>query len=210
MSRSIALGLALLFGLAAPAGAQMELAVSPIGGVYLPSADVLNRVPTEGGQVVAFNISHDPHVLFGGRLSFRFSRLGVEAEAAYTPSDLDIIEDREVIDDASVFLGSVNLIFVLFEAPFSPFSVHATGGVGLVNHGGDLFEFFEDTTDPAGSFGLGIRFGLGPLAQIRVDVRDYIYSFEPSIRNVDADLGSQLQNDVLATVGLEFTFSPTP
>lgn len=209
MSRAIALAFGLTFVLTSPAAGQFEISISPVGGAYLPTADVLNQLPVDD-QLLPVNISQKVSFLVGGRLGLRFSRLGVEAEALYSPSNLDITNEPTPVDDASVFLGSVNLIVVLFEAPFSPFSVHATGGVGLAHHGGDLMEFFEDTTDPAGTLGLGIRFGLSPLAHLRFDVRDYIYSFEPTVERFRVDLGSELQNDIIATVALEFGFSPTP
>ena len=76
----------------------------------------------------------------------------------------------------------------------------------FVSRGGDFSDIFEGTTDIAGTLGFGLRFGLGRATQLRFDVRDYISSFAPTRSAEEFD--SRLQNDVIATIGLEFVLRP--
>lgn len=211
LGRSLALAIACVAAAALPLPGQVTIAISPMAGGYVPLSDAFEGVFV-GGRVLT-ELSQDPAFLLGGRVSVRAAKLGVEAEAGYVFSSMDlppILTEAGISDDAKVFLGSLNVVYTVFEAPFSPVSFWVSGGVGLVTRGGDFFEAWEDKSDPAGALGFGLRFGLGPLAALRVDLRDYIYSFRPSRGGGDGDLESKLQNDVIATVGLEFSFSPTP
>ncbi len=77
-----------------------------------------------------------------------------------------------------------------------------------MSRGGEYLENnIEGTTDVAGAVGAGLRFGLGPLAHVRFDIRDYISSFKPTNR-AGEELDAKLQNDIIATLGLEFAFTP--
>jgi hypothetical protein len=105
-----------------------------------------------------------------------------------------------------VFVGSVNALYVIFQAPFSPLRIYVSGGGGLVSRSGDFFDIFQGTTDVAGSLGIGLRYGMGRSTQLRFDVRDYISSFAPTRR--DEEFDSKLQNDVIATISLEFLLRP--
>ena len=69
-----------------------------------------------------------------------------------------------------------------------------------------ILDNVEGTTDVAGTLGVGLRFGLGRATQLRFDVRDYISSFAPTRR--DEGFDSKLQNDLIATIGLEFVLRP--
>lgn len=203
--RSFVLATGLIAVIGSPAAAQVRIGLSAFAGGFLPTGDV----PVPG--VSPIDLSQDVGPVFGGRLTVMFSRLGLEAEAGYALSGVDeFMAQREDLPiDAGIFLGSLNLVFVVYEAPLSPLSVYINGGAGIVSRGGDYFNFFDDTADPAGSVGIGLRFGLSPLVGLRFDLRDYISSFQP------AGFGgnrkeSKVQNDLIATLGLEFSFSPAP
>ena len=163
-------------------------------------ADVLTR----GGSNF-FDLEQQASLAIGGRLSVWFSRLVVEAEGVYAFSNIDLPVSDE--GSANVYMGSLNVLYMIFQAPFSPLSIHVSGGGGLVSHSGLFYTNIQEKTDPAGVVGLGARFGLGPVANVRFDIRDYIYSFQP---DAGGDRGSKLQNDILVTAAVEFTFSPRP
>lgn len=209
MLRKMTLVAGLISALAVPAHAQVTMGLSAYSGGYLPVSDLFDQ--TRLGTLPILNLGQEPAVLVGGRLTVWLSRLAVEAEVAYALSKLDmpdLAKEYGVEDKAGVFLGSLNVLYVFFQAPFSPLSLYVSGGAGLVSRGGDyLKNNFEGTSDVAGAFGAGLRFGLGPLAHVRFDIRDYISSFKPTNRQGE-ELDAKLQNDIVATLGLEFAFSP--
>lgn len=208
MLRSIAVASGLLAVLAGPlagplAAQDMEFAVSAFGGAYIPTGEIADVV-TRGGSNF-FDLEQKTSIALGGRASVWFSRLGVEAEGVYAFSNVDLPVSDE--GAANVYMGSLNVLYTIFQAPFSPLSIHASAGGGLVSHSGLFYTNIQAKTDPAGVVGLGARFGVGPLANVRFDLRDYIYSFEP---DAGGNAGSKLQNDILVTASVEFTFSPKP
>ncbi len=207
MLRRLSLAAALIGALAAPLHAQVNVGLSGFVGGYLPMGDLFDELRL-AGRLIA-NVGHDPGPLLGGRLSVSLSRFAVEAEAGYAFSDVDLpsaVVNLGLDNGASVFLGSLNVHYEIFQAPFSPLSIYVSGGGGVVSHSGDFFDMFDGTTDVAGILGVGLRYGLGRAMQLRFDVRDYISSFAPS-RGTEA-FDSELQNDIVATVGLQFAFAP--
>ena len=209
MIRSFVLTAGLAFVLVAPLQGQVSVTISPMAGVYLPVSNVLENIILGGRRIP--NVKQDPGFLVGGRLGVRVAMIGVEAEAGYALSKVNIpqvIQDSGVSDDANVFLGSLNLTWDFFQAPFTPLALYVSAGGGITARSGEFWDRFGDTTSITGAVGLGLRLGLGPLARLRIDFRDYIYNFEPSRGGEQLD--GLLQNDLIATIGLDFTFSPTP
>lgn len=208
MLRKLVMASSLLALSVTPAAAQLRVGLSALGGGYLPISDLFDNVIVGGRAVI--NLGQEPAPLFGGRVTLWMERFGFEAEVGYAPSDVDLPESlqaQDATDDAYVFLGSVNVLYVVFQAPFSPLSVHVSAGGGIVGRGGAFFDGFEDTTDFAGAAGAGLRFALGRVTRLRFDVRDYISSFAPTRAR---EFESNLQNDLIATVALELALSPGP
>lgn len=207
MFRRLMLTAALLTWLAAPLHGQVQVGLSAFAGGFLPVGELFDELRL-AGQLVA-NVSQDPGPGFGGRVTLWVSRFAIDAEAGYAFSNVDLpsaIVDLGLDNSASAFVGSVNVLYVIFQAPFSPLRIYVSGGGGLVSRSGDFFDIFEGTTDVAGTLGVGLRFGLGRSTQLRFDVRDYISSFAPTRR--DEEFDSKLQNDLIATIGLEFVLRP--
>ncbi len=210
MIRALAV-MALVGGLASPAEAQVQIGLSAFGGGFVPVGELFESVRI-GGQTgpIVLNVGQEPGAVIGGRVTLWLSRLGIDAEAAYAFASADLpqaLTDAGANDDAAVFLGSLNIVYVLVQAPFSPLSVHVSGGAGLISRTGDFFNSFESTTDVAGVLGLGIRYGLSRLAYVRFDLRDYLSSFAPTTRG-GFQFDSNFQNDLIGTLALEFVFSP--
>jgi hypothetical protein len=211
-----------LVALLAPSSlpAQVRVAVSGFGGIYLSTADLFDGVlPTELGSA-ALKFNQKTGFTVGGRLAvWPTSRIGIEAEGAYVGSDVEgnflvsvggNLVPRSGTEDANLFLGSINVIYAVIQPPLEPLSIYVSGGVGLVSRGGDGFRVFDDTSDIAGVAGLGLKYGVAAGTWIRIDLKDYISSFnEKKFSDIAVDGGgAELQNDLLITVSFEFSFTP--
>lgn len=210
MIRALAV-IALLGGLASPTEAQVHVGLSAFAGGFVPVGELFESVRI-GGQTgpIVINVGQEPGAVIGGRLTLWLSRLGIDAEAVYAFSNADLpqaLTDAGADDDAALFMGSLNLMYVLVQAPFSPLSIHISGGAGVIRRTGGFFDNFESTTDVAGVFGLGVRYGFSRLAYLRFDLRDYLSSFAPTTRT-DFQFDSKVQNDLIGTLALELVFTP--
>jgi hypothetical protein len=218
MLRYRALVLALLLALlpsSLRAQQPVTFTVSGFGGVLIPTADLYDEVFPDG----AVNFSHKASFAIGGRFGiWATSRIGIEAEAMYLSSDVEVsglivIPEQPVFQvdetrDATAFMGSISLLYALIRPPLEPLALFVSGGVGFVVRGGEFFDDafegrgFDDTSDIAGVFGIGIRYGVARGVWLRADVKDYLSSFKEEQLQSD----SQLQNDILITAGIELSF----
>jgi hypothetical protein len=200
---------------ALPAQSQVQITVGGFGGAVLPASDLVDILIPDVG---ALSFGHKTGWDVGGRFAvWPTGRIGIEAEAAYAGSNVDlrgILPDfaQDTTISANIFVGSVNVMWAAIAPPLDPVAFYVSGGIGLVSRGGDFFDGFDDTSDIAGVLGVGLRYGLGPGWRVRFDVRDYISSFiEKQLDETLEPAGgtdSQLQNDIMLTVGVEFFFNP--
>ena len=210
--RRAALFISFLAVSAGPVQGQTRVGLSAFAGGYLPTNDLFDsvRLRPDTSSLIIFNLGLEPGLLVGGRLTVRLSRLSLEAEAGYAFSSLDfpsVIVDAGVNNDATVFLGSINALYDVIRAAFSPLKIYLSGGLGLVARGGDFFEPYNGTTSFSAAVGGGFHYGLRPAIFLRFDIRDYISSFAPSTQG-GFQFDSKLQNDLIATIGLEFSLTP--
>jgi hypothetical protein len=211
MINRVTLIVALVVYTAAPLNGQVRVGLSAFLGGHLPGNNLFESVRLgDTDQPIILNLGHEPGILAGGRLTVRLSRLALEAEAGYVTSNLDIpsVVADKVPSDASIFLGSLDVLYDLYRAPFSPLSIYLLGGVGLAARGGDFFDSLEGTTDLAGTFGMGFRFGLAPAIFLRFDLRDYVSSWAPRAQD-GFQFDSQLQNELIGTIAVEFSLTPS-
>lgn len=209
--------LALLIPSSLSAQSRLQITVGAFGGAALPASDLVD-VFIEGEGL--FNYHHKSGFAGGGRLAvWPTARFGIELEATYAGADVDIagifqgFAQRETVD-ANIFFSSVNLMWAVIAPPLDPVAFYVSAGAGVVSRGGDFFannpDLFLDNnkTDFALIPGVGLRYGLGPGWRIRFDVRDYIswYLNKELEQTIQAE--SQIQNDIMLTVGIEFFFSP--
>jgi opacity protein-like surface antigen len=200
--RTLALASALALIPAPLAAQEQSLGVSGFGGLFLPVADLASEALA--GETFQLGLSAGWAI--GGRASLWLSsRFALEVEAAYAASDLEIVNTPvDTSFSARLVLGSVNVLYSLYDPPFQPISVHASAGLGLVSHGGNAFDLFESTTDVAVALGVGVRYGIARGWYIRADVRDYISLFaEEGVPGAD----SSLQSDLLFAAGVELNLS---
>jgi opacity protein-like surface antigen len=209
--------------------AQTQVAISGFGGAYLPASDLTTGIfnfspgsipgfPAFSGDVAA-TFRQKTAFQFGGRATvWPTQRFGIEAEAAYALSDLNVDLLVPIIDpgppltvnlfegsdkiNSSVFLGSVNVVFGLIRPPLEPLVVFISGGIGFVSRGGDAGRIFDSTSNVAFTWGFGLKYGVARGLWLRADVRDYIYKFDAGIEQ----LKSKWQNDLLVSAGLEVSF----
>jgi hypothetical protein len=208
MIRRLTLVAGLIALTAAPLMGQVQVGLSAFVGGYLPLNNLFDSVRIGTENPVILNLGQKPGPILGGRLTVRLSRVAFEAEMGYVLSDLEIPGGANGGGDASVVLGSLNVLYDFLRTPFTPLSLFASGGVGLVSRRGEFFDEFDGTTSFAAVLGLGLRYGLSPTIFLRFDLKDYISSFQPTARS-GFEFDSKTQNDLLATVAIEFSLSPT-
>lgn len=211
MIRRVTLIVALVGCCTTPLDGQVRVGLSAFVGGYLPASNLFESVRLgDVDQPIILNLGHQPGIAGGGRLTLRLSRLAVEAEAAYVASDLDIPSAiaNEAPSDASIFLASLNALYDIYRAPFSPLTIYLSGGAGLVARSGAFFDPLESTTDLAGVLGLGLRFGLAPAVFLRFDLRDYISSWAPRVQD-GFQFDPKLQSELIGTIAVEFSLTPS-
>ncbi|UCF19927.1 MAG: outer membrane beta-barrel protein [Gemmatimonadota bacterium] len=204
------LALSLTLAISAPAAAQGRFGIGAFGGVFFATSDLIDQV-AEGIGILDQKTGGG----FGGRLGWwPLDRLGIEAEGGLAISKVRVRVpgEPEGSDNASVYFGSVNLLYAIVKPPLEPLSVYVSGGFGLVGRSGDAWSDdiinFQGLTDPAGVVGFGIRYGIARGLNLSADIRDYISSFKLEVEGIDQSLlpDAKLQNDLLITVGAEYTF----
>jgi hypothetical protein len=183
------------------AAQQISFSLDGFGGVFIPASALSDSTGVDFSRT----IQQQTTWAVGGRAALWLSRrFAIEAEAAYTASDLEV--SGAPVDTtlaANAFLAAISALYTIVDPPFEPISIYVSGGVGLVGRGGDAFDtFFESASDVAAVVGLGVRYGIGHGMRIRVDIKDYISSFQDESVGGDA----KLQNDLLLTGGLQLTF----
>lgn len=166
---------------------EVYLGVSAFGGAFIPTADL-----------IANDLKQSTGFVFGGRLSlWTLRRFAVELEGAYALSDLETYTGKQ---SGSVGAFSMNLVYSIIKPPLEPLDVYLSAGLGLVKRSNDFFKQeydVQDLTDVAVVVGGGISYAVGRNLYVRVDLKDYISSFQMPYEK------SQLQNDLMATAGLE-------
>ncbi len=135
----------------------------------------------------------------GVALGFKLSQvLGLEAAYTYVSTGTNI----------SGASGAENLGFagnIMFAnaratitAPRS--NLYGLFGVGIVKHGGESWEGFDNLTSFAGVVGLGIQADVSPKVRIDVKVEAQLYSFDPDGSDGDA-YASKFMPDIMVTIG---------
>ena len=201
--------------------AQTTVGLSAFGGVYLPTSDLFDGVvPFDTLGPSSLKFKQKTGWTLGARVGvWPSARIGIEAEAAYVSSELEgdfiVASGGRLIpfsgtESGSLFLGSLNFVYALIRPPLEPLAITVSGGVGIVSRGGDAWRNFQDTSDIAGVLGLGFKYGIARALWLRIDVRDYISSFEEKNLSAVSLQGGEakLQNDLLIVAGLEWTLSP--
>ncbi|HKK07402.1 MAG TPA: hypothetical protein VKA44_00805 [Gemmatimonadota bacterium] len=171
-----------------------------IGGGLAPLA----RLSSDPGSF-ATEVSSAPVV--GGAGGYWLpDGLGLGVQVLYAPANLNVLPTAfqgpipTGLGDARYLAATAELRYRL--RPAGPAGVLAPyialgGGIRRLEFDAIAHMDVQDTTDPVGTAALGVETGLiGPVA-MRLELRDYVSSFDAS-----ATGESHIQNDVLITVGL--------
>lgn len=190
--------------LAQTPGVGIEL--EPYVGAFLPLTDLVGD-DVAGTQVTA---RQKEGFALGGRLLFKLGgAMGIEVNGLYAISDVE----RETgttgsTEDAYAWTVDGRIHLSLLPGPIS---IHGTGGVAMIGHGGDGWDqVVSGELDVAGVVGLGLKFGLGPLS-LRGDADVYIYSAQLTIQNpaspsTEVEVGSEVQTDLVISAGLVLSY----
>ena len=202
----------LIQSLAVPAAAQARFQITPFGGGMVFASDLSDKFSTSEADFTGQTLNNS--VALGVHGGLRFGSIAVEGTVAYAPATMVTISDIELDDnvqiavfsDQHVLILGGNLLFYLpRSSPFVEFFF--TGGAGIKRYSqADPFEGWEEgESDPTFDVGAGLQLAVSPSASVRIDLRDYISSFDPDGESSDV-LAKKTQHDFL--IGFGITFHP--
>jgi hypothetical protein len=186
--------------------------LTPYLGMYAPTADLIS-LSDPGGSGLTFVFSQKSAFSFGGRLGYWISdRAAIEGAFGYTPSDvrLEVPSFASIALGGTVIQGSARVAYRL-NPPTARTGFHITGGLAVISRGGQMWDSLatggfvvNGRTDFGAVIGGGVRLPVGKNLALRVDVEDYVHQakFTLDVQGSTADTESQLQNDLVLSVGL--------
>jgi hypothetical protein len=210
---------------AEPGSAQVELALH--GGIYIPLADLVVREVPGFGSTPAKELGWRQRTAaaVGGRVTVWLSRrLGLEAAALFTPSNLarDLELGPPVETGTNITAATGRVVWRLGD-PDRPVTYHLLAGIGFAARSGPAFDnspwdasrHIAGTTDLAVVVGGGLRAKLSPRVDLRLDVDDYAYSPEVvmvftdpapdgTVMRFERAFDTELVNDLVVSLGLAF------
>jgi hypothetical protein len=135
--------------------------------------------------------------------------MGIEINGLYAISDVESETGATgATEDAYAWTVDGRIHLSLLPGPLS---LHGTGGVAMIGHGGDGWDqVVSGELDVAGVVGFGVKFGLGPLT-LRGDADVYIYSAQftipdPTPPGPDLETSSEVQTDLVISAGLVLSY----
>lgn len=192
-------GLAVLLSLlvaVSPASAQeASFTVTPLGGSVFPASDLIAPITVDTLGVdrqVTLQLENQfaPGLRLGRTLS---DHVSVEAGFHFASTEIGFDPTPLGFDADLLIAGGGGRYRFLPSATVSPF-LGAGAGVKHLD-----LALFADETDLMWNVGGGALFETGWVADVRVEVRDYMSTFGDA-----DDAESNLQHDLWAGVGLEF------
>lgn len=201
-------GAALICGLlaAAPlAGQQFE--GSAFVGAFVPTQNLTEEfsVNVDGAVRTALQ-SHENALTLGANAGVRWDRLAVEGQLAYVSTNIltEISDLEDITTDQSILMLSGNVLYDLIPGSF--FDLFVVGGAGIKRYGADdPAGGFSSGSDFMFNFGAGGRLAVTEVLSLRLDVRDYVSSFDAFELDPNSQQGARTQHDVLITIGLSYT-----
>lgn len=189
----------------------------PYIGVYMPTGELARTTITpDVGIPIILDVEQKTAFMFGARLMAWWSAVwGWEGNFGYALSDASVTADGGV--DACAQAEDLNCSSSVWTAsskilarwePSDNGSWYLFGGLGLavIGHVGEIWTNGEATTDLGGVIAVGGVIDLSRRFAIRLDVEDFVYSFNPKIEDDPglgtADLQPRTQNDLAFSLGL--------
>ena len=212
MRRTSAMLLALgtLSAAAVPAAAQARFQITPFGGGMIFASDLSDEFFI--GDVGFSGQTLNNSIAFGVHGGMRFGQIAVEGTVGYAPATMVTFSDEEISDevqlavfsDQSVLILGANLLYYLPQS--SPFiEIFLTGGGGIKRYSEeDPFGGWDaGESDPTFDVGAGFQLAVSPSMSVRIDLRDYISTFDPDGPDFE-ELPTKSQHDILLGFGLTF------
>jgi len=207
---AVVLAFGVLSAAAVPAAAQARFQITPFGGGMIFASDISDEFFI--GDVGFSGQTLNNSIAFGAHGGLRFGQIAVEATVAYAPATMVTFSEAEISDevqlavfsDQSVMILGANVLYYLPQS--SPFvEIFLTGGGGIKRYSEeDPFGGWESgESDPTFDVGAGLQLAVSPSLSVRIDLRDYISTFDPDGPDSD-ELATKGQNDILLGFGLTF------
>lgn len=215
-SRFLARALLVLsaFTSAAAAQRQGQIEATPVIGVYLPAATLMEIV--DPGSGVGVKLEQQSALALGGRIGYWLtSRVALEGAVTYIPGDIKLtilgtstppptqVEGSQVLDVSAR---------VRYRWPAGRVVVHLLGGVGMVSRFGNLWDLFAQSgirltgrQDAAAVLAAGVAAPICSGLDVRVELEDYLHQAKFTVRdgaNPPEDTESRLQHDFRLSMGL--------
>jgi hypothetical protein len=211
--------MAVMAGVSArPAMAQGITFTPFVGSLYTLSkyfdADI--DLGNFGGSGTAnFTMEQTNTVAFGARLAFPVgATFSIEGAGSYSSSEVRFTgKDAAApgVDLATNLKGSV--ITGSVRGVYRPRrrNLNLIGGLAVVHHGGDAWDFDtnETLTNIGGVLGFGLRAQVTPKFALNITAEAFIYSFDPDESN-DTQNGffeSKMQSDLIVSIGIPIQLS---
>ena len=198
-----------LAAVAAPAAAQAKLELMPLFASFYGVTTITDDADNNG---TGTKLKQIPGAGAGGRLTYWFSpTLAVEGAGTYAWSGVRIFSDDPSFT-ASLSLGGKILHAsgrLLYRPPRSNF--HLLGGVGVVSRSGEFWDFVRDNlgagsldklTTVSGVVGFGARAAVTPKLALNVGAEAYLYKLNPESGGTALFNQTNMQVDVLVTIGV--------
>jgi hypothetical protein len=191
------------------------------GGAFLATGDLAGAtlVDTVTSEQTAVTLRQKTGLLLGGRLVAWWSKtVGWEFGFAYGLSTMeakaedgsDRCDQSGVKCTANVWYTSSKILLRYAPQPYKGLQFFGGAGLAVAGHVGEFWEEGDALTDLGGVFNVGASLDLSKAIAIRIDVEDYLYQFEPTLKD-DPKVGSvetsKLQNDLVISAGLVIRLS---
>lgn len=207
---------------AGPLAAQAtSIEFVPYGGAFLATGDLAGAtfVDTVTSEQTPITLRQKTRLQLGGRLVAWWSKaVGWEFGFAYAQSTMEA-KTEDGVDrcgqagrqcGANVWYASSKILLRFAPQTYRGWQVFGGAGLAVTGHVGEFWEEGEALTDLGGVFNVGGSLDLSRILAIRVDVEDYLYQFEPKLKD-DPTVGSvetsKLQNDLVISAGLVIRLS---
>jgi hypothetical protein len=203
------LALGALSAAAVPAAAQARFQITPFGGAMIFASELSDPFPASDPVYSAQTMNNS--IAFGAHGGLRFGQFAVEATVAYAPATMVTFEEDQpsdevqlaVFSDQAVMILGANLLYYLPQSsPFIELFLTAGGGIKRYSEADPFGGWDDGESDPTFDVGAGFQLAVSPSMSVRIDLRDYISTFDPDVNG--EELATKSQHDILLGFGLTF------
>ena len=175
------------------------------GGAFMTSDLSDEFIVDTGSRLERASQSHDNGLALGARVGLRWTALSLEGAITVVPTKLvtRLETSPNVSDDQTILILGGNALYSFTSGRFLELFVTAGGGVKSYS-ADDPGGGFDSGIDAMVNFGGGAHLFVTPNMAIRVDLRDYVSSFDAFANIPGSDQEAKTQHDILLTLGLSY------